>query len=119
MKKAVVFALTGIMAVSMFGCGSKKQVEVSSVDDLKDLTIGVQTGTTGDSYASDAVASDSQMKRYNKGADAIQALKTGKIDAVVIDSLPAQKFVEDVYKRQSYDTAGGRCIAGVHVESDG
>ena len=44
MKKAVVFALTGIMAVSMFGCGSKKQVEVSSVDDLKDLTIGVQTG---------------------------------------------------------------------------
>ena len=71
-----------------------KQVEVSSVDDLKDLTIGVQTGTTGDSYASDAVASDSQMKRYNKGADAIQALKTGKIDAVVIDSLPAQKFVD-------------------------
>ena len=94
MKKAVVFALTGIMAVSMFGCGSKKQVEVSSVDDLKDLTIGVQTGTTGDSYATDAVANDSQMKRYNKGADAIQALKTGKIDAVVIDSLPAQKFVD-------------------------
>ena len=94
MKKAVVFALTGIMAVSMFGCGSKKQVEVSSVDDLKDLTIGVQTGTTGDSYASDAVANASQMRRYNKGADAIQALKTGKIDAVVIDSLPAQKFVD-------------------------
>lgn len=43
MKKAVVFALTGIMAVSMFGCGSKKQVEVSSVDDLKELTIGVQS----------------------------------------------------------------------------
>lgn len=37
---------------------------------------------------------DSQMKRYNKGADAIQALKTGKIDCVVIDSLPAEKFVE-------------------------
>ena len=94
MKKAVVFALTGIMAVSMFGCGSKKQVEVSSVDDLKDLTIGVQTGTTGDSYATDAVANDSQMKRYNKGADAIQALKTGKIGAVVIDCLPGQKFVD-------------------------
>ena len=64
MKKAVVFALTGIMAVSMFGCGSKKQVEVSSVDDLKDLTIGVQTGTIGDDYASDAVANDSQMMPY-------------------------------------------------------
>ncbi len=42
MKKAVVFALTGIMAVSCSDGGSKKQVEVSSVDDLKDLTIGVQ-----------------------------------------------------------------------------
>ena len=37
MKKAVVFALTGIMAVSMFGCGSKKQVEVSSVDVIDSL----------------------------------------------------------------------------------
>ena len=33
------------------------------------------------------------MQRYNKGADAIQALKNGKIDCVVIDSLPAEKFV--------------------------
>ena len=32
MKKAVVFALTGIMAVSMFGCGSKKQVEVLRIN---------------------------------------------------------------------------------------
>lgn len=55
--------------------------------------IGVQTGTTGDSQASDAVNADSQMQRYNKGADAIQALKNGKIDCVVIDSLPAEKFV--------------------------
>ena len=54
---------------------------------------GVQTGTTGDSQASDAVNADSQMQRYNKGADAIQALKNGKIDCVVIDSLPAEKFV--------------------------
>ena len=60
---------------------------------LADLKIGVQTGTTGDSQASDAVNADSQMQRYNKGADAIQALKNGKIDCVVIDSLPAEKFV--------------------------
>ena len=35
MKKAVVFALTGIMAVSMFGCGSKKQVEVLIINGLE------------------------------------------------------------------------------------
>ena len=86
-----------LFAVSMAGCGSSastaKKVEVTSVEDLADLKIGVQTGTTGDSQASDAVNADSQMQRYNKGADAIQALKNGKIDCVVIDSLPAEKFV--------------------------
>lgn len=94
MKKLMAMTLMGVMAVSMFGCGEKKKVEVASVADLAELTIGVQTGTTGDDYGTDAVNEDSQMKRYNKGADAIQALKTGKIDCVIIDSLPAEKFVE-------------------------
>ena len=39
MKKAVVFALTGIMAVSMFGCGSKKQDYENVVDNLKTLKV--------------------------------------------------------------------------------
>lgn len=90
-KKATALAMSVLFAVSMAGCGSSastaKKVEVTSVEDLADLKIGVQTGTTGDSQASDAVNADSQMQRYNKGADAIQALKNGKIDCVVIDSL--------------------------------
>ena len=96
-KKATALAMSVLFAVSMAGCGSSastaKKVEVTSVEDLADLKIGVQTGTTGDSQASDAVNADSQMQRYNKVADAIQALKNGKIDCVVIDSLPAEKFV--------------------------
>lgn len=112
MKKFAALTLAAAMAVSMTACGDKADdtakdstessassdndgaVEVTSVDDLKNLEIGVQTGTTGDSLASEAVEKDSQMHRYNKGADAIQALKTGQIDAVVIDSQPAAKFVE-------------------------
>lgn len=96
-KKATALAMSVVFAVSMAGCGSSsataKKVEVSSIDDLADLKIGVQTGTTGDSQSSEAVKEDSQVQRYNKGADAIQALKNGKIDCVVIDSLPAEKFV--------------------------
>lgn len=34
------------------------------------------------------------VERYNKGADAIQALKLGKIDCVVIDEQPAIEFVK-------------------------
>ena len=33
------------------------------------------------------------VERYNKGADAVQALKQGKIDAVIIDLQPATVFV--------------------------
>ena len=34
------------------------------------------------------------MVRYKAGADAIQALITGKVDCVVIDQEPAKNFVE-------------------------
>ena len=108
LKKFAALTLAAAMAVTMTACGGSAEdsteesassneggaVEITSADDLKDLEIGVQTGTTGDSLASEAVAEDSQMHRYNKGADAVQALKTGQIDAVVIDSQPAAKFVE-------------------------
>ena len=36
----------------------------------------------------------STVERYNKGADAIQALKQGKIDCVIIDGNPAKAFVD-------------------------
>jgi len=67
---------------------------VNTLDDLPGKTIGVQLGTTGDIFASDYEAEGSTIERYNKGADAVQALKQGKIDCVIIDSQPAQAFVE-------------------------
>lgn len=67
---------------------------VNSLDDLQGKTIGVQLGTTGDIFASDYEAEGSTIERYNKGADAVQALKQGKIDCVIIDAQPAQAFVE-------------------------
>ena len=73
---------------------SSEESGITSIEDLADLKIGVQTGTTGDLQATEAVNSDSQMNRFNTGADAVQALKNGKVDCVVIDSQPAAKFVE-------------------------
>lgn len=69
---------------------------VTSVDDLPGARIGVQLGTTGDIYVSDyeSDGSGTVVERYNKGADAVQALKQGKIDCVVIDEQPALRFVE-------------------------
>lgn len=66
--------------------------DIANVDGLKDKTVGVQTGTTGDIYVSDEEGV--KVERYNKGAEAVQALAQGKIDAVVIDEQPAKAFVE-------------------------
>ena len=66
--------------------------EIKSADDLEGKKIGVQLGTTGDTLATDI--KDATVERYNKGNDAVLALKQGKVDCVVIDSEPAKKFVE-------------------------
>jgi len=70
--------------------------DVHTVDDIVGKTIGVQLGTTGDIYVSDYEGDEAgtKIEKYNKGADAILALKQAKVDCVVIDELPAKAFVE-------------------------
>lgn len=101
MKKIVSLALAALMALSMTACGSSeeadadaKTVTIETVDDLAGKTIGVQLGTTGDTYASEYESQGATVKRFSKGAEAVQALKTGQVDCVVIDSQPAAKFAE-------------------------
>lgn len=94
MKKLFTSALALMCVLSLTACGSKKiENTVFTVDDLPGKTIGVQLGTTGDIYASDYEEEGSTIERYNKGADAVQALKQGKIDCVIIDEQPAKAFV--------------------------
>ena len=71
----------------------KETSEIAGSADLSDKKIGVQLGTTGDLLATD-LAGDDNVERYNKGFEAVQALLQDKIDAVVIDSAPANVFVE-------------------------
>ena len=95
MKKLVSAIMMIVMAASLTACGgSVAENTVFSTDDLPGKSIGVQLGTTGDIYASDYEAEGSTIERYNKGADAVQALKQGKIDCVIIDEQPALAFVE-------------------------
>ena len=75
LKKVISVMLVGACVFSMAACGSKKEEakKIESADDLKDAKIGVQTGTTGDIYCSDDFGDD-HVERFNKGADAVQAL---------------------------------------------
>lgn len=95
MKKLFVALLTVCMIAGLTACGNSVPANsVNSLEDLPGKTIGVQLGTTGDIYASDYEAEGSTIERYNKGADAVQALKQGKVDCVIIDEQPAIAFVD-------------------------
>ena len=74
-----------------------KDSPVTAMKDLEGKKIAVQEGTTGDLMVTpgtdDSVLTDSTVKRFKKGSDAIIELKNGGVDAVVIDKAPAERFV--------------------------
>ncbi|MBO5088922.1 MAG: ABC transporter permease subunit [Lachnospiraceae bacterium] len=100
-KRYILFAMMMLLiATFSVGCGKTEEVKpakvVASVDDLEGANVGVQLGTTGDIYITDYEGDEAGTKisRFNKGADAVQALKQGKVDCVLIDEQPALSFVE-------------------------
>ncbi len=81
LKKILAAVLALCMLLCFAGCGAK--------DGIK---IGVQTTTTGDIYASGDFGEDA-VTRYDNGALAVEALKAGKVDCVIIDNEPAKSYV--------------------------
>lgn len=98
----IAVAVAAVLGVKFYqGTGKEKEEQtvnkvITTVDDLSGSRIGVQLGTTGDIYASDYEKDGlgTTVERYNKGVDAVQALKIGKLDCVIIDEQPAKVFVE-------------------------
>lgn len=70
----------------------KDDSAIASIDDIKGKKIGVQESTTGDIYASDDFGEDNVVK-YQNGALAVEGLKGGKVDCVIIDNEPAKAYV--------------------------
>ena len=66
--------------------------DIKSIDDLQGKLIGCQESTTGYAYCSDDYGED-MVTAFPSGTNAVQALLTGKIDAVVIDKQPAEAYV--------------------------
>lgn len=66
--------------------------DIKTIDDLQGKLIGCQESTTGYAYCTDDYGED-MVTAFPSGANAVQALITGKIDAVVIDKQPAEAYV--------------------------
>ena len=87
---------TGVQVVIV-----KEDSPITSVDDLfaegANHIVGVQLATTGDLYCTWDIEDEGlgTIERYNKGADAVMALTSDKVDCVVIDNEPAKVFVQN------------------------
>lgn len=67
--------------------------EIEGLDDLDGKTVGAQQGTTGLELAKEKSGA-SEIRPYPEGPDAVNALKAGTVEAVIIDAPVAQNAVE-------------------------
>jgi polar amino acid transport system substrate-binding protein len=94
-KKVMEFTnsyATGIQVVIV------KEGSDVTMDNLGSKRIGCQRGTTGYLYASDTPANggygEDAVTAYDNGASAVQALKNGQVDCVIIDKAPALEYIK-------------------------
>lgn len=100
MKKILCAVAASVLALSMLaGCGNTAKKEIATKDDLKDAKIAVQEGTTGDILVTEDYP-EATVSRFKSALDAGMDLSNGKVDAVVLDELPAKKIVEKNDKLQ-------------------
>lgn len=97
-KMAAAIVCLFLLSLGLAGCTSGKsenQKTVKTLADLKGAKIGVQLGTTSDVLSSELEkkGDGTKVERFNKGADAIQALRQGKINCVMTDEAPAKAFL--------------------------
>jgi polar amino acid transport system substrate-binding protein len=69
--------------------------DISSVDDLGGTTVGTQDATTFETYAQDETDA-AEVRGFPEGPDAINAARTGQVDAALIDQAVAVDAVEKV-----------------------
>lgn len=102
----------------------KEGSPIETVNDLYEegvsYNVGVQLGTTGDTYSTDDFG-DERVNRYSNGNEAVLALLGDSIDCVIIDNEPAKalvaaneglKILETAYADEDYAI----CVAKGNTE---
>lgn len=66
---------------------------INSINDINDKKIAVQLGSVADTYVTENYK-NAEIVRQKKYLAAIEDLKVGKVDLVVMDELPAKEIIE-------------------------
>ncbi len=67
--------------------------DIATTADLGGVIVGAQDGTTGETFANDETDA-SEVRGFPEGPDAVAALSTGQVEAVIIDQPVAVDAVE-------------------------
>jgi len=95
-EKVVDFSMPYYTASQGVLVGKGSDLEgITSLDELKDADIGVQIGTTSLEAVNDEVEPTNEPKVFDNSNDVVSALKTGQVDAIVVD-LPQAIYLRDV-----------------------
>lgn len=91
---AVTAVVLGVIVLTVWFLSGRTGKAVHAKSDLAGAVVGVQLGTSADVIVTqmEAGGKGTQVERFTKTADAVQALLQGKIDCVVEDELPAREF---------------------------
>ena len=84
-------------------------VNIDEYEDLSNLIIGTQTGTTGELWVienliniTNATMKDDQLKSYDTYTLAVLDLDNGNLDAIILDNPVAESFAKDENRRVEY-----------------
>ena len=72
----------------------KKDSNIQSFDELKNKTIAVQLGTVADLYVTENYKS-ATLITHKKYLSAVEDVKSGKADCIIMDQLPALEIVKE------------------------
>jgi arginine/lysine/histidine transporter system substrate-binding protein len=75
--------------------GLAKAEDIVSAFKKDGIRIGVQRGTTGESYVTDSLSGDTVVS-FDNGAMACQSLSQGQVQAVIIDLEPAKLYCKKI-----------------------
>lgn len=100
MRKIISAGLISSFLFLFISSCHNTKIEINSVQDLKDKTIGCQAGTTGESFLNE---NSFLAKPFRDAYEACLALKEEKIDAMIIDEYLALDIVKNNHDLEIVD----------------
>lgn len=94
-NKLVIAGMVMMVLLSLAACSpARDSSKMGRLDDIAHKRVGVASGTIFDGFVADHYP-QAQINRYTGTSDMVIALKTDKIDAMVIDNISATVLLKD------------------------